>query len=338
MKSVVIGCGRMGVRHIQVLQSMNYNLVGALDLSEASLENLVTQKLATKDQTFTNASQMFAKVKPQLAIIATTAPTHLEYVEQAVKAGVKYILCEKPLATSLADCQKMVDLCEKNGVKLAVNHQMRFMEQYTAIQKLVKDTNCGEVKSIQVSAGNFGIAMNGCHYFEMLRFILGEYPQKVSAWFSKEEVPNPRGKQFKDHAGSIRIETKSGKRFYMEASADQGHGVTVTYVTKFGQIFVDELLGHMYINYRHPESEPAPTTRYGQPAKTEVRTIAGADILKSTGAVIEALVAGENYPSGKDGLMAVKTLVAAHMSNEQNGKAINLTDEKMETERVFPWA
>jgi predicted dehydrogenase len=149
------------------------------------------------------------------------------------------------MAVSLAECDEMIAACKAAGVRLAVNHQMRFMDQYVLPKRIVQSEAIGGLTSINVVAGNFGMAMNGSHYFEMARYMTDEMPVEVSAWFSSETVPNPRGAEFEDRAGCVRVVTAGGKRFYMDASSDQGFGMHVSYGGRFGRVDVDELAGRM---------------------------------------------------------------------------------------------
>ena len=167
----------------------------------------------------------------------------------------------------MAAADSMLKCCALNGAKLAVNHQMRFMEQYTLPRLLLESKSYGGFKSVSVAAGNFGIAMNGTHYFEMFRFMAAEPAARVSASFSTKKVPNPRGAQFEDAAGRLRIETASGKRFFLDCSSDQGHGVFVVYMARNGRITIDELTGEMIEVVREAEHRDEPTTRYGMPAE-----------------------------------------------------------------------
>lgn len=146
-----------------------------------------------------------------------------------------------------------------------------------------------------------------------------ESPVKVSAHFSNEAVPNPRGAQFKDAAGTVRIETASGKRFYMDCSADQGHGVNAVYMARNGRITVDELAGELVAVVREAEHSALPTTRYGMPIETERLAITPADAVAPSAAVLSALIAGVDYPTGKDGRLAMEVLIAAHLSHEKGG-------------------
>ena len=169
-------------------------------------------------------------------VVATTAPSHADFVCLAAKNGAKAILCEKPMAVSLADCDRMIEACAASGTRLAINHQMRFMEQYTKAKEIVEGASFGGLASATVVAGNFGIAMNGSHYFEMFRYLTDEMPVQVAAWFSADTVANPRGVQFEDRAGNVRITTAKGRRFYLDASTDQGHGMHVTYAGPYGRL------------------------------------------------------------------------------------------------------
>src|SRR5690606_13726782 len=126
----------------------------------------------------------------------------------------------KPMAQSLAQCDAMIDACDKAGAKLAVNHQMRFMDQYTLAKKHLGSENFGGLSSMTVVAGCFGLAMNGTHYIEAFRYLSDDAPQSVQAWFAGDDLPNPRGPDFRDKAGAIRVETTGGKRLYIEASND----------------------------------------------------------------------------------------------------------------------
>jgi predicted dehydrogenase len=170
-----------------------------------------------------------------------------------------------------------------------------------------------------------------------MHYIVGDYPQTVTAWFSDQVVPNPRGAQFEDRAGSVRLTFPNGVRGYMDCSADQGHGMHVTYAGRNGRITVDELLGDMAVNIRLEEHRALPTTRYGMPANNEKRTITPADALAPSRAVLQALLDGENFPDGIVGYEAVRALVAAHVSAE-NGNIPVAIDDSLPADRVFPWA
>ena len=225
MRTVVLGAGRMGQRHIQVVKEMGLELVGICDPNPEALALAEKEQEIASELHYSNAPALLKDKKPECVVVATTAPTHCEYTCLAAELGASYILCEKPMAISTAQCDQMLETCAKHNTRLAINHQMRFMEQYTEPKRLINSVDFGGLTSVTVVAGNFGMAMNGTHYIEMFRYMTDEKPSEVTAWFSAGKVPNPRGPQFEDRAGSLRITTASGKRFYMEIGSDQGNGL-----------------------------------------------------------------------------------------------------------------
>lgn len=338
MKAAVIGAGRMGRRHVKILRDLGLELVGLVDASAPALEAAAREDGVPADALYTEVARLLAERRPECVVVATTTPGHADLTCRAAEAGARFILCEKPMAASLAECDRMLRTCAERGTRLAVNHQMRFMEQYTVPKALLDSEAFGGLRSVVVAAGNFGLAMNGTHYFEMFRFMTGEAPVTATAWFSLGLSPNPRGPQFQDRAGSVRLETRSGQRFYMDVSDDQGHGVKVTYSARHGQITVDELAGVMVLDVRQDEHRGKPTTRYGEPNRREERRIEPADAVAPTRAVLESLLGGgDAYPSGEEGRLAVATLVAAYVSHESGHAPVAVADG-LPLDRQFPWA
>jgi len=337
MKTVIIGAGRMGRRHIQIVRDLGLNLAGICDLNPEAL-SLATEEYSIRtDLHFTDVRHLLRQTEPECVIIATTAPTHCEYTCLAAESGAKYVLCEKPMAVSLAECDKMLEVCAHYGTELAVNHQMRFMEQYTAPKPIIESDAFGGLCSITVVGGNFGMAMNGTHYFEMFRFMTNEAPVEVCAWFSPGKVPNPRGAQFEDRAGAVRLASSSGIRYYMEISADQGHGVHVIYAGPYGQLVVDELAGNVKLITRDKEYRNLPSSRYGMPATEKNFKIQPADVIAPSRAVLSALLNKTNFPTGEDGRMAVSVLVGAYVSDENGHRPVRIDEELLPRDRVFPW-
>jgi predicted dehydrogenase len=328
----------MGRRHVQAVRSLGLDVTAICDTSAGSLAETEREHGIGADRHYTDLRELLSRARPDGLIIATTAPTHAEYTCMAAEAGVKLILCEKPLAVSLAECDRMLRICREHGARLAVNHQMRFMEQYLLPKTLVEADAFGGLASVTVVGGNFGMSMNALHYFEMFRFMTGEAPRLVTAWFSDAVVPNPRGAQFQDRAGAVRLETRGGKRFYLDCGADQGHGMQVIYAGPYGHLYVDELTGVLYRTVREEQYRALPTTRYGMAAHRTTQTIAPADVIAPSAAVLQALVRGENYPDGADGRLAVAVLVAAYLSHERGHVAIDLERDPLPLDRVFPWA
>ncbi|WP_369722508.1 Gfo/Idh/MocA family protein [Bradyrhizobium sp. LLZ17] len=337
MKLCVIGVGRMGRRHIIAARNAGFELAGIFDVSVDALATTMTECHVDKALAFDDAVRMLKSMRPDAVVISTTAPSHCEFVCAAAGAGVRYILCEKPMASSLEECDRMIAACRAAGARLAVNHQMRFMEQYTDIKALTETPEFGGLRSMVVTASNFGLAMNGCHYFEAFRYLTDEEVAEISCWFDPNNVPNPRGPQYVDRSGQLRGITASGIRLMIELGADLGHGIEVIYGCRNGQILVDELAGHVRGIHRLPEYRDLPTTRYGMPATEFQRKIAQADVTKPTEDLWRAMLSGGVYPTGQNGRHAVGVLVAANLSGENAGRTVAL-GHGLPIERKFMWA
>lgn len=337
MKALLIGCGSMGLRHAQVLKNMDINLSGVLDPSENALENGIEQGFFTPEAAYTDTDLFFSHQSAELVIIATTAPYHRDYLLRCAEVGAKYVLCEKPLASSLAQCDKMIDYCNTNEIACAVNHQRRYVGQYQRIKELIDDPSFGPLTSFQVLAGNFGIAMNGSHCIEIASHLFGERFETVTAWMDEGKLPNPRGKEFSDLSGSFRATTASGKRLYIDAGNDQGHGAGTLLAARNGLLMLDELLGTMHVSKRKADHLDAPTTRYAMPYDIEDNTYKS-DIFQITQAILEAMIEGREYPSLQDGRHTIEVLVAAHVSNESGNRGIRIDQLEAHQERIFPWA
>ncbi len=328
----------MGRRHIQIVRDLGLELAGVCDSDPKSLETVREELGVSAERCFSDAMTLLGKARPECVIVATTAPSHCNLVCRSAEKGARYILCEKPMATSLDECDQMIQACRAHQTKLAINHQMRFMQQYTEAKRLVNLDSFGGLRSVSVIAGNIGMAMNGTHFFEMFRYLTNETPLEVTAWFSPEKVPNLRGPQFEDQAGCVRFTTSSGKRFYMEVGADLGHGTKVIYAGPYGQMVVDELAGLMSLSLREEPQRELPTTRYATPSVEKSLKIRPAEMLDPSKAVLEALINDRNAPTGEDGRQTVSILVAAYVSHENGHVPVAFEPTKLPRKRVFPWA
>lgn len=334
----IIGLGRMGVRHVQAVQRLGMPVCGLVDTSQEALDRASTEFGIAPSSCFTSSCDMLSSCRPAAVVVATTAPSHAELVLEAASAGVRYILCEKPMSTSLAQADKMIATCHKAGALLGINHQMRFMPLKQYVKTIVDSNELGPLVSILAAGSNFGLAMNASHYFEMFRYITGTPLSKVQAWLEDEFIANPRGAQFEDRSGRLLARNDAGLSMYIDFSAQAGHGLQVVYTFRHGQIVVDELTGDIRISARKPEFRDQPTTRYGLPADISTIQLPPGDAVISTTAVWSGMLAHTSFPDGMTGLHAVSCLVAANFSHEAGGREVRLDDKALARDRTFHWA
>lgn len=337
MKAVILGAGRMGRRHVAVARLAGLEVTGVMDVMADSLRAARTECDLVESQLFESVDAALS-TRPDVVIVASTATSHSELVIASAKRGARFILCEKPLATSLKDCDAMAAACAASGAALAVNHQMRYMPQYEEPKRITSEPDFGGLSSVSFVAGNFGMAMNGTHYFEAVRYLFDDEPASVTARFDAGLVPNPRGAQFEDRSGTLSIVTKSGKRAYLDISADHGHGMLAIYAGPLGQLVIDELAGWGRLRTRKTEDQALPSTRYGTPPNERVFDLPPAEVIEPSRRVLADLLEGRGFPEAGAGRLAVQTLIAAYLSDERGSVPVRLDEAEKARDRRFPWS
>ena len=135
--------------------------------------------------------------------ICTPNALHADQVVAAAEAG-KHVLCDKPLATTVADAERAVAACEAAGVRLGITFQTRNHEGMDDIRKLLADGEIGSVRLAQVEVGvgrmlpqgwrtdpglaGVGVMNNmGVHAYDLLRYLFGAEVTEATAVVDVEE-------------------------------------------------------------------------------------------------------------------------------------------------------
>jgi len=186
----LIGCGRVGSQWDEDRPASAPALTHAAAFQRASRASLVAlcdanpQRLATAARArgvarqFATSSALFNEVVPDIAIIATPTAVRREPIEAAVKAGVSTLVCEKPLAASLAEAREMVDRLA--AARVFVNYLRRWdraMRDWRA--RIAK----GELGRLQRAVGWYGkgLVNNGTHLIDLALFLTGSDPVRARA-------------------------------------------------------------------------------------------------------------------------------------------------------------
>ena len=111
----------------------------------------------------------------RLDVVSVCTPTalHHEMVLAAVKAGVRAVFCEKPLAATPEQAAVMVEVCQSAGVLLAVNHTRRWESIYVRAKQLVEEGAIGRIEAI-VGYYPGKVFTMGTHLFDLMRFFGGD--------------------------------------------------------------------------------------------------------------------------------------------------------------------
>jgi len=106
--------------------------------------------------------------------VATPTHAHKSYVIQAAQAG-KHVYCEKPMGVTYADCQEMIDACDRAGVSLWVAYYRRAMPRYEKVKSLIEDGTLGEILMVSIE------------HFRPTR-ITADTPQSALSWHHAPEL------------------------------------------------------------------------------------------------------------------------------------------------------
>jgi len=101
-------------------------------------------------------SQNFDSIinNPAIDIVYIVLPTfmHAEFTIRAAKAG-KHVICEKPMATSSEEAEKMINACKNANVKLGIGYRLYYEPHHLKLQELVQFKTFGNIKGIKSSFG-----------------------------------------------------------------------------------------------------------------------------------------------------------------------------------------
>ena len=169
----VIGAGGIARIHIRgYLDSGRYEIVGLADLEEAAMAEKDTMfNIAPRH--YTDAREMLRQEQPDVVSVCTWHPGHAPWTIAAAVHRPKAILTEKPMADTIGNAEQMLVACERNGVKLAVSHQRRFLPSYTLARDFIAQGKIGKVHTIQSFAAD-GLPNYSTHQVDMYRYLLSD--------------------------------------------------------------------------------------------------------------------------------------------------------------------
>lgn len=188
----VIGVGIQGERHAAVYASNPLSkLIAVADVDEAKAER-VAKKYGAETY-FTDYHKLLDMDEIAAVSIATPDFLHRDPCIAAAEAG-KHILVEKPMATSVSDCQAMIDACGRAGVKLMVAFHNRWNPVFAQTKYSVSNGDLGKLvyayarlndtiyvptKMLSWSSRSSSLWFLGSHVIDLLLWLFEEKPIKV---------------------------------------------------------------------------------------------------------------------------------------------------------------
>lgn len=155
MRVGIVGFGFMGRMHHRIWKSIKDAQVVAVCDANPNIKEDTKRAVGnikgadgaidfTKVEVYRDLDQMLEKAK--LDAISLTLPTylHADCSENALLRGVN-VLCEKPMALTVADCDRMIAAAKRSGKTLQIGHCVRFWPEYAKAKEIVDSGEYGKV-------------------------------------------------------------------------------------------------------------------------------------------------------------------------------------------------
>jgi predicted dehydrogenase len=242
IKFGVIGCGNAAYFHMLPFKSLpnaNLKFVAAYDVNEKSANQIGKTMKVTP---YTDIDKL---LKSDLDAVLILVPhyLHASMVKKVAEAG-KHVLCEKPMAPTLEECDEMIAATKKANVQFMITENHRFLPAHQLMKKFIQEGYIGDVFLGRSYEGAFCrheeftdpnlwhftfdkggggvLADQGVHKFSMLNWFFGEV-DFVQAWLSKV-LPSPPTKG-EDNA-MILMKYKCGAMIEVDITSTSVHPLT----------------------------------------------------------------------------------------------------------------
>ena len=335
----IVGCGRIGslleedpLRGKPCTHAGGFSVLPTAQLSAGcDIDPDRLQKFGKRWNVtglYSNFREMLAKESLDILCIATWTPLHASMTLEAAHAGVKGIFCEKPIATSIDQAQKMVRICQKKNIPLIINHERRWDAYYQQARKLILSGKIGHIKTIignalswkpgKLSVSGHGggpLFHDGTHLTDLLLFFAGPVD-----WVSGYET-RPNGKKYIEETASAMLGFKNGAIGFIEGGGARKYfNFELDIQGTEGRILIGNSGRELYIikkSQRFTGFQELEKVPFPEPKKCESPFIGGGREMLRT------LRTGKTGVStGKDGLRALEIISAVYQSAQQKGKRV----------------
>jgi len=199
----IVGTGGAWMFHSAgAKENPKIRFVSAYDIDERKLKRV--SRIYNMDY-YTNYDK-FLESDIDAVLIMVPHYLHEEFVVKAAKAG-KHILCEKPMANTLEECDTMIEATEKEGVKFMIAENHRFLPAHDYIAEAIQMGLLGDVflirayegvneipglmtpnlwKGHPIKAGGGSLMDMGVHKFATIQWILNDEIESAYSWLTKQ--------------------------------------------------------------------------------------------------------------------------------------------------------
>ena len=338
----IIGCGKIAQkRHIpEYLENVDANLVGFYDLNQARAKEISETFGGTA---FDSIEDLLADPSIDAVSVCTANHTHAAITIQALQAG-KHVLCEKPMATTLEDCQGMVDAANKAGKVLVIGQNQRLTKTHKKARELIRNGEIGQIIGFRTTFGHGGpetwsidpgkntwffdkniavmgaMADLGIHKTDLLLFLTDQKIVETTAHLTTIDKRGADGELIKvDDTAICVYQLENGAIGTMTASwtfYGPEDNTTIIYGTK----------GIMRL-YEDPQFSIQLFLKGGEKIYHEIDTIQTNENQTSSGVIdafVESVITGQGGELAAEKVLESMKVIFASIESSQTGKTIKV--------------
>ena len=170
--------------HVAFRGIPNVEVVGLVDGSTSNIEAKLAQTQAARH--YLSCESLLKNEKPDIVVLTSRLPDdHLEQIRLFAENGC-HIYCEKPLTAYLHEADEIVQIAEKNKIKIAMAHPCRNGLGFVTMKRLIQSGKIGIPLTVQGwgksdhRGGGEDMMTLGTHIFDLMIYLFGQ-PEDVSA-------------------------------------------------------------------------------------------------------------------------------------------------------------
>jgi predicted dehydrogenase len=263
IKTGIIGCGKVADIHAMALQNIEESEFTAVYCRKVEKGKKFAEKYGVK--AYTNITDMINECGIEAVIVVTPHPAHADPTIEAIEGGA-HAMVEKPLASSLEDCDLMITAAKRKNVKLSVISQRRCYAPAQRIKKAIDDGKLGQTVLGTVNMLSWrdkdyydsdpwrgtweheggGVLVNQApHQLDLLLWYLGEIDELYGVWanlnhpYIEVEDTSIAVIRFKNGAlGNIIVSNSQNPALYGKVAVHGANGASVGVQTDGGAMFI----------------------------------------------------------------------------------------------------
>jgi predicted dehydrogenase len=349
-KIALIGCGRVGVSleddplrskpasHMGGIQKIldcgdpKITLSAVCDIDEERLNQC--RDRWNINRIYIDYKTLIQKEQPDIIVIATWTASHRDIAVYAARNGVKGIVLEKPVATTIKQAYDVIDLCAKHNVKLVVNHERRWDPLYRKAKSIIEENTLGPLKAVYgnvlsgtliqgpwqdvlTGVGGGTLLHDGTHLLDMIRYLCGEIAT-INGYVTRQDP-----KAGVETTASALMVTESGINVFLEAGGMRDYfNFEIDLQFQSGRMKIGNGIREYYVSETSRRY-----TGFKDLIKKDFPTFQR-DSDPFTGAILEVIAAiaegRQPQSSGKDGFKAMEIIFGIYQSAYLKGKTVTL--------------